>query len=142
MVGGGLHGVGLLGVALLGVGLLGVGLLGVAGGAGVLGGVTGVAGAGSGVSNAGSGISGCTGVCPSGSAGGGSPYPGVRSINAKNLLELALGGLDNKTNVSGMLSSFRLYSSVALPTPIYQEHDPTLESGISHNSMHDVDDRP
>ena len=40
---------------------------------------------------------------------------GVRSINAKNLLELALEGLDNKTNVSGMLSSFRLYSSVALP---------------------------
>ena len=41
--------------------------------------------------------------------------PWVRSINAKNLLELALEGLDNKTNVSGMLSSFRLYSSVALP---------------------------
>ena len=38
--------------------------------------------------------------------------PGVRSINAKNLLEL---GLDNKTNVSGVLSSFRLYSSVARP---------------------------
>ena len=41
--------------------------------------------------------------------------PGVCSINAKNLLELALEGLDNKTNVLGMLSSFRLYSSVALP---------------------------
>ena len=39
----------------------------------------------------------------------------VRSINAKNLLELELEGLDNKTNVSGMLSSFRLYTSVALP---------------------------
>ena len=48
-----------------------------AGDARVLGGVTGVAGAGSGVSNAGSGIAGCAGVCPSGSAGGGSPYPGV-----------------------------------------------------------------
>ena len=65
----------------------------------------------------------------------------VRSINGKNLLELALEGLDNKTNVSGMLSSFRLYTSVAPPL-IYQEHDPTLESGVSHNSMHDVDDRP
>ena len=66
LLGVGLLGVGLLGVGLLGVGLLGVGLLGVAGGAGVLGGVTGVAGAGSGVSNAGSGIAGCAGVCPSG----------------------------------------------------------------------------
>ena len=33
-------------------------------------------------------------------------------------------------------------STLVSHSPIYQEHDPTLESGVSHNSMHDVDDRP
>ena len=33
-------------------------------------------------------------------------------------------------------------STLVSHSPIYQEHDPTLVSGISHNSMHDVDDRP
>ena len=45
--------------------------------------------------------------------------------------------------LSGMLSSFELYymySTLVSHSPFYQELGPTLEYGISHNPMHDVDD--